>query len=214
MTDAPPRLGEEFHKALTYAFEAHCTQTRKGTDTPYIAHLLGVASLVIEDDGDEIQAIAGLLHDAMEDQGGRVLLEDIRAHFGPRVAAIVEACSDSDVVGKKRPWAERKEQYLKHLDSAPSEVLRVAAADKLYNARAILADYRSLGEGLWPRFNAPRDDILRYYSSLVRIFTQREPASLGRELESVVRTLHHLVRPSDDRSQSAAADAKTEPGPA
>jgi (p)ppGpp synthase/HD superfamily hydrolase len=144
-----PRLGELFAKALTYAFEAHRTQIRKGTGTPYIAHLLGVAALVIEDGGDEEQAVAALLHDAVEDQGGRARLEDIRANFGLAVAAIVEACSDSDVVGPKPPWRERKEKYLEHLETAPPAVLRVSAADKLYNARAIVADYRALGEGLW-----------------------------------------------------------------
>jgi (p)ppGpp synthase/HD superfamily hydrolase len=150
MTDTPPlqpRLGDRFEKALAYTFQAHRQQTRRGTDTPYMRHLLGVASLVIEDGGDEDQAIAALLHDAVEGQGGRPRLADIHAHFGPAVAAIVEAaCSDSDVVGEKAPWRERKEKYLKHLTSAPPEVLRVSAADKLYNARAILADYRALDE--------------------------------------------------------------------
>ena len=103
------RLGELFEKALIYSFRAHRVQTRKGTDTPYMGHLLGVASLVLEDGGDEEQAIAGLLHDAVEDQGGRPRLDDIREQFGPRVAPIVAACSDSDVVGEKAPWRERKD---------------------------------------------------------------------------------------------------------
>lgn len=197
MTDSRPgqrQLGDGFEKALSYAFHAHRSQTRKGTDTPYIGHLLGVASLAIEDGGDEDQAIAALLHDAVEDQGGQARLKDIEANFGPRVAAIVEACSDSDVVGEKPPWRPRKETYLKHLESAPPEVLRVSAADKLYNARAILADYRALGDGLWARFNASRDDILWYYTSLASLFRRRGPASLARDLDSVVRTLRHLAK--------------------
>jgi HD domain len=211
MTDTPPpqpRLGDRFEKALAYTFQAHRQQTRKGTDTPYMGHLLGVASLVIEDGGDEDQVIAALLHDAVEDQGGQPRLADIRAHFGPAVAAIVEACSDSAVVGEKAPWRERKEKYLKHLASAPPEVLRVSAADKLYNARAILADYRALGEGLWSRFSAPREDILWYYESLVRIFRQRGPAGLARDLESALRTLHYLVKRYDTRYQAALADLR------
>jgi hypothetical protein len=211
MTDTPPpqpRLGDRFEKALAYTFRAHREQTRKGTDTPYMGHLLGVASLVIEDGGDEDQVIAALLHDTVEDQGGRPRLADIRAHFGPEVAAIVEACSDSDVVGEKAPWRERKEKYLKHLTSAPPEVLRVSAADKLYNARAILTDYRSLDEGLWSRFSAPREDILWYYESLSRIFRQRGPAGLARDLESVVRMILYLVKRYDSRYQGAVADLR------
>jgi hypothetical protein len=204
-TPAPARLGDRFEKALVYTFQAHREQTRKGTDTPYMGHLLGVASLVIEDGGDEDQAIAALLHDAVEDQGGRARLEDIRTHFGPGIAAIVSACSDSDVVGEKPPWRPRKEKYLEHLKTAPPEVLRVSAADKLYNARAILADYRSLGEGLWIRFNAPREDILWYYESLARLFRQRGPAGLARDLDSVVRMLRYLVKRNDAGSQKGPA---------
>jgi hypothetical protein len=202
-----PRLGDRFEKALTYTFQAHHEQTRKGTDTPYMGHLLGVASLVIEDGGNEDQAIAALLHDAVEDQGGQARLEDIRTHFGPGVAAIVAACSDSDVVGEKPAWRPRKETYLDHLKTAPIEVLRVSAADKLYNARAILADYRSLGEGLWTRFNATRADILWYYESLARLFRRRGPASLARDLDSVVRTLRYLVKRNDDGSPKGPASS-------
>lgn len=211
MTDArspQPRLGDRFGKALAYSFQAHREQTRKGSDTPYMGHLLGAASLVIEDGGDEDQAIAALLHDAVEDQGGQARLADIRTQFGPEVAVIVEACSDWDGVGEKAPFRERKEKYLEHLTSASPEVLRVSAADKLYNARAILADYHSLDEGLWSRFNAPREDILWYYESLFRIFRKRGPAGLARQLESAVRALVYLVKQYDTRYQGAVADLR------
>ena len=202
-----PGLGDRFEKALAYTFQAHREQKRKGTDTPYMGHLLGVASLVIEDGGDEDQAIAALLHDAVEDQGGRARLEDIRSHFGPGVAAIVAACSDSDVVGEKPLWRPRKEKYLEDLKTAPPEVLRVSVADKLYNARAILNDYRSLGEGLWTRFNAPREDILWYYESLARLFRRRGPASLARDLDSVVLMLRLRVKRNDAASQKGPASS-------
>lgn len=211
MTDTrppQPKLGNRFEKALAYTFQAHHLQTRKGSDTPYMGHLLGVASLVIEDGGDEDQAIAALLHDAVEDQGGPARLADIRAHFGPEVAAIVEACSDWDGIGEKAPYRERKAKYLEHLTGAPPEVLRVSAADKLYNARTILADYRFLGEGLWSRFDAPRGDILWYYESLSRIFRKHGPAGLAREIESAVRALLYLVKRYDTRYQGAVADLR------
>jgi hypothetical protein len=203
---SPSRLGDRFEQALTYAFRAHREQARKGTDIPYVGHLLAVTSLVIEDGGDEDQAIAALLHDAVEDQGGTPRLEDIRVHFGPRVAAIVEACSDTDAVGEKPPWRQRKETYLEHLKVAPLEVLRVSAADKLHNARAVLADYKSVGEGLWSRFNASRDEILWYYASLVRVFRRRGPEALARDIDSAVGMLRYLVRRRDARYRSATAD--------
>ena len=120
---------------------------RKGTTTPYIAHLLAVTSLVLEDDGDEDDAMAALLHDAAEDQGGREQLEDIRSRFGQRVAEIVEACGDTFETPKP-PWRERKQSYLQHLESAPDEVLRISLADKLHNIRAITLDYERLGDEL------------------------------------------------------------------
>jgi (p)ppGpp synthase/HD superfamily hydrolase len=148
-----------FEAALTYAAHLHRDQTRKGTDIPYVGHLLGVASLVIEDGGSEDEAIAGLLHDAVEDQGGAPRLEDIRTRFGEGVAAIVAGCTDAHTI-PKLPWRQRKEAYLAHLREATADVLRVSAADNLYNARAILEDYRALGEALWPRFSEGRDEIL------------------------------------------------------
>jgi (p)ppGpp synthase/HD superfamily hydrolase len=188
----PPRLTQRFDEALAYAAEAHRTQTRKATAIPYISHLLAVAALVIEDGGDEDQAIAALLHDAVEDQGGQARLADIQARFGNRVADIVAGCSDTDKVPKP-PWRERKVAYLEHLRTARPEALRVSAADKLHNARALLADYRTYGPALWHRFNASESDILWYYQALVRLFRQRGPAALAAELARVVFALRTAV---------------------
>ena len=188
-------LTRRFDDALLYASHVHGGQKRKATEIPYIAHLLGVASLVLEDGGDEDEAIAALLHDAGEDQGGAPRVADIRARFGDRVADIVAACSDSDVVDprKKPPWRNRKRKYLAHLRAYPPDVLRVSVADKLHNARAILADYRQHGNALWKRFNAGRDDQLWYYRSLVDRFRQMRPGRLTDELARVVGELDRLV---------------------
>jgi (p)ppGpp synthase/HD superfamily hydrolase len=143
-------LGEDFERALKFAAKTHRSQRRKGTKVPYIGHLLGVCSLVIEDGGDEHEAIAALLHDAAEDQGGEATLHEIRRRFGDDVADIVLACSDT-LVEPKPEWRKRKEDYLRHLEHQPVGVLRVSLADKLFNARAILRDYLVVGEELWGR---------------------------------------------------------------
>ena len=147
------RLFHRFEDALAFTARLHATQTRKGTDIPYIAHLLAVSSLVITHGGDEHEAIAGLLHDAVEDQGGRPTLQMILARFGKRVADIVDGCTDTDITPKP-PWRERKERYIHHLKAASPSVKLVAAADKLDNVRAIVADHRSYGSDIWQRFNA------------------------------------------------------------
>ena len=184
--------------AFDYARALHANQVRKGTTVPYIAHLLGVAALVIDHGGDEDQAMAALLHDATEDQGrgGRTRAE-IEAKFGARVARIVEGCTDADTIPKP-PWRERKEAYLAHLGHAPIEVRRVAAADKLHNARAILVDYRHMGERLWARFNAGRDEQLWYYRNLVTVLRSAdatgESAGLVDQLDDVVTALEEEAR--------------------
>jgi (p)ppGpp synthase/HD superfamily hydrolase len=185
-------LGERFDRALDLACELHRRHWRKGSDTPYVAHLLAVASLVIEHGGDEDQAIAALLHDAVEDQGGAPTLERIRAAFGERVAAIVRACSDSDTVPKP-PWRQRKEAYLAHLIEAPAEARAVSLADKVHNARCILADYRVIGNELWGRFTGGRDGSLWYYRALVETFRRCERGPLVDELERAVDELVRLV---------------------
>jgi (p)ppGpp synthase/HD superfamily hydrolase len=164
-------LTERFGQALLFAFQLHSQQRRKGSQTPYIAHLLGVASLVLEDGGDEDEAIAALLHDAVEDQGGLETLEQIRVRFGERVAGIVDGCTDSYETPKP-PWRQRKIDYLAHLKTASPSVWRVSLADKLHNARTILVDLHSQGEQIWQRFNGGEAGSLWYYRSLVNIFRQ------------------------------------------
>jgi (p)ppGpp synthase/HD superfamily hydrolase len=185
-----PGLSQRFEDALAFTARLHTTQTRKGTEIPYIAHLLAVASLVITHGGDEDEAIAGLLHDAVEDQGGQPTLELIRARFGERVAAIIDGCTDTDVQPKP-PWRERKERYLHHLRAALPSVKLVAAADKLDNMRAIIADHRNLGDSIWARFNAGKADQQWFYRGCVTALEGGTQA-LIRELEAVVQQLERL----------------------
>jgi GTP pyrophosphokinase len=179
-------LTERFDDAVRYAREVHAGQTRKGTGSPYIAHLLGVASIVLDDGGSEDEAIAALLHDAAEDHGGRVRLEDIRSRFGDAVARIVEDCTDSWDTPKP-PWAERKHAYAHHARSLPMSSLRVSVADKVHNTYAILRDLRNEGEKIWERFAAAADDVLFYYQSLVRAYREAGGGKLVDELERIVR---------------------------
>jgi (p)ppGpp synthase/HD superfamily hydrolase len=182
----PVTLTRRFDEAFAYARETHAPQTRKGTGVPYIGHLLGVASIVLEDGGSEDEAIAALLHDAPEDHGGRERLEDIRARFGDTVAKIVEDCTDSWSM-PKRPWPERKMAYAEHARTLSASSLRVSAADKVHNAYAILRDLRTVGERVWDRFNASADDIVNYYRSLVRSYREAGGGRLVDELDRIVR---------------------------
>ena len=172
-------LTARFEQALQYAFELHQRQRRKGSQTPYIAHLLGVCALVLEDGGDEDEAIAALLHDAAEDQGGLQTLEEIRRRFGEHVAEIVDGCTDTYEMPKPA-WRLRKETYLEHLRTASSAVLRVSLADKLHNARAMQTDLYSQGEALWGRFNGGKEGSLWYYRSLAQIFKELERSQPGK----------------------------------
>lgn len=192
MGEMAPMLSPRFVEAVRYAAEVHGTQVRKGTGVPYISHLMAVASLVLDAGGDEDQAIAALLHDAPEDQGGRARLDDIRARFGDTVARIVEACTDSWSTPKE-PWTERKQRYVEHARTLPPDELRVSAADKVHNAWAILRDLRTHGDEVWKRFNAEPDDILWYYESLVRAFRAAGGGPLVEELDRIVRALRREV---------------------
>ncbi|TPG34222.1 HD domain-containing protein [Mycolicibacterium hodleri] len=188
-----PRLNERFNEALVYAADLHRTQTRKGGDIPYLGHLLSVASLVIEGGGTQNQAIAGLLHDSVEDQGGAPILAEIREKFGDEVATIVGECSDTDVVPKP-PWEQRKQHYIDHLAEASDATILVSLADKLDNARAILRDYRVHGDGLWERFNVKDSQKhLWYYRSLLAVFKDRNDTWLVAELDRVFGELERLV---------------------
>jgi (p)ppGpp synthase/HD superfamily hydrolase len=197
-----PLLGERFLRALDLALELHRGQARKGSRIPYFGHLLGVASIVIETGGSEDDAIAALLHDSAEDQGGRGTLERIRAEFGVPVAKVVEECSDS--LGEPKPaWRERKVAYLDHLERASDSALHVSLADKLHNVRTILVDYRGDGEQVWSRFSADRDEVLWYYGSLAAAFARLRPGALASELEATVEELEGLVEKAMAGSASA-----------
>jgi len=180
------KLSPKFQTALTYAAEAHAGQVRKGTEIPFVSHLLIVAGIALEFGADEEEAIAALLHDAVEDAGGKERLADIQRRFGARVAKIVDGCTDTDVTPKP-PWLERKRQYVDHLrHEQDRSILLVSASDKLANARAILADYHRIGEALWYRFSGDRQGTLWYYRSLADLFLEKGSAPLARELNRTV----------------------------
>lgn len=185
-------LSPRFEEALVFATRLHAAQTRKGSGIPYSAHLLAVTALVLEYGGDEETAIAALLHDAIEDQGGAVAREQIRARFGDRVTAIVDGCTDADTQPKP-PWQARKEAYLAHLPHASVEVRLVSAADKLHNVRSILADYRQVGDGVWTRFRGGKAGTLWYYRALVTAYRQAGSTPLVEELDRTVTELERLV---------------------
>ena len=187
---------KRLQEAFTYASDLHAEQKRKGTNIPYISHLMGVAAIVLEHGGTEDEAIAALLHDAVEDQGGRATLEKIRKRFGDEVAQTVEGCTDADT-NPKPPWRERKEKYITHLHKADASVRLVSAADKLHNVRTILADYRKVGEALWERFRGGKDGTLWYYRTLAKTFREIYPSPLADELGRVVSELEQLVREAD-----------------
>jgi (p)ppGpp synthase/HD superfamily hydrolase len=178
--------------ALDMATQLHAEQTRKHTTIPYLSHLLGVTSLVLEDGGSEDEAIAALLHDAVEDQGGLTILEEIRTVFGENVANIVLGCSDS-VTNPKPPWRTRKEMHLKRLRKAPEAVIRVSLADKLHNARCILSDLRYKKDDIWQRFNGGKTGTLWYYHSLVKIFNERTDSAHYHELVLSINAIDELV---------------------
>ncbi len=203
MTELDP---VRFSEALAYAVDAHAGQARKGSDAPYIGHLLGVCALVLDDGGDEDEAIAALLHDAGEDAGGRARIDDIRRVFGSRVAAIVEACSDT-LETPKPPWRARKEAYVAAAERHERSALHVSLADKLANVRTIVTDYRRHGEALWDRFAGSRDDVLWYYRSLAAVFRRRLPDSpLVGELEVALGELQRLIA-ERERAGAGAAGA-------
>ena len=221
-TDTPLALSSRFLSALNYATSLHARQYRKGPKIPYISHLYSVAALVMEAGGTEVEVTAALLHDAVEDQGGAPILELIRDQFGDQVADIVKGCTDEiPEVGKpKKPWQQRKEAYIAHLDSASHSVRLVSNADKLHNARCILRDYKELEEALWERFSASRDDILWYYRALADVFLRKSASSwLAIELDdtvSLLESLHQdtpitgLARQSEEYIEALVALAEAE----
>ncbi|MBR0689870.1 HD domain-containing protein [Bradyrhizobium manausense] len=178
-------LSKLYDEALVYASELHRTQVRKGSGTPYIAHLLSVSSRVLAAGGTEVQAIAGLLHDAAEDQGGQATLDEVRKRFGHDVAQIVADCTDS-WIEPKPAWRPRKEAYLSVLASKPAASLLVSLADKVDNAEAILNDYRNIGDELWGRFTGGQEGTIWYYRRLSEIFSLALPSALAQQLALTV----------------------------
>jgi len=185
MNNRFPRL----HQAIDYAANAHNGQLRKGTSIPYLAHLMGVCALVLEYGGDEDQTIAAVLHDVIEDCGEQHR-EAVRIQFGDRVAEIIEGCTDGvpDAFGKKALWRERKETYIQHLAKSPPDTLLVSACDKLYNARAIVSDLRTMGLAVFDKFSVPREQTIWYYDELLAVFESVYglPKTLVSELKKAI----------------------------
>ena len=185
-------LTARFEEAFLYAARLHAAQTRKGSRIPYVSHLMGVASLVLEYGGGEDEAIAALLHDAVEDQGGERTRAEILKRFGPRVTKIVDGCTDTDQEPKP-PWRPRKDVFLRELRDATLEVRLVVACDKLHNARAMVRDYRACGESIWARFTGCREGTLWYYRALVDVLGGDPAAAPVAELDRVVSELESVV---------------------
>jgi GTP pyrophosphokinase len=197
-TKKRPRAGvlsNRFISALGYAAKLHAQQTRKRTDRPYIGHLLGVASIVIEYGGDEEMAMAALLHDAVEDQGGLPRLREIKAKFGKRVAHIVDGCTDAYTVPKS-PWLDRKRAYIKRVSGEDRDVQLVSAADKLSNARETLFEVRVHGDQVYEKFAGKKAGTLWYYRALLHAFQQQGSNPLIEELDRVVTELERLGAPN------------------
>jgi GTP pyrophosphokinase len=192
------KLTQKYDKALRHAAKVHAGQYRKGTGIPYLSHLLGVSSIVLEYGGTETEAIGALLHDAVEDGGGIPELKKIRKRFGDKVARIVDGCTDA-YVKPKPEWKTRKTDYIARLPKESKSVCLVSAADKLYNARSILKDYRRIHEKLWKRFNGKKRDTLWYYRELVKVFRatgfhKELVAELGRVVSNIERLSGHAYR--------------------
>ena len=192
-------LSSRFTSATDYARHIHI-ERRKGTNIPYMAHLLGVASLVMGEAGHAVfpvtedMVIAALLHDAVEDHGGLLRQQDIEQNFGPNVARMVEGLSDSfsEDASKKLSWMERKQAYIQRLRGEPEDVRLISAADKLYNARAILEDYREIGPKVWDRFKRGRSDQIWYFDELIAVFKSFGTSGVVAELERVVEELRRI----------------------
>jgi (p)ppGpp synthase/HD superfamily hydrolase len=184
-------LSERFDRGLLLASALHRAQVRRDSGVPYVAHLLAVTGLALEHGADEDMAIAALLHDAVEDQGGLPTADRIRAEFGARVHDLVLALSDTTDTPKP-PWRARKLAYLQHLASAAPDVLLLSCCDKVHNARSIVEDHAHVGTAIWQRFRGQRDGTLWYYRELATIFGQRGPARLAGLLGDLVARMHQL----------------------
>ena len=187
-------LSPKYAEAVEHVAHLHRDQLRKGTNVPYLSHLMSVSALVLEDGGTELEAVAALLHDAVEDVADNALLAELEERYGPEVVRIVEECSDdvASADGIKRPWVERKTEYVEHVRQASDSALRIGVADKLHNLRCTVQDAR---EGTWPPFNACRHQQVWYFDTLVRTYLDRLPASrMARELDRVLDDLAEVLR--------------------
>ncbi|NEO41127.1 MAG: HD domain-containing protein [Moorea sp. SIOASIH] len=187
-----PQLSTRFEAALVYTTRLHANQVRKGSGVPYISHLLSVAALVLEDGGDENEAIAALLHDAIEDQGGAKTREEIRQRFGEKVVSIVDGCTEYETLPKP-PWKERKLNYLEKIRLASPEVRRVSLADKLHNIRSLLADCHREGEQVWQKFTGGKEGTLWFYQSLLKVYQEKPSDFLTQELARLISQLEVIA---------------------
>jgi (p)ppGpp synthase/HD superfamily hydrolase len=192
-------LSERFLEAFEMAFHLHNQQFRKESKIPYIAHLMAVSSLVLENGGNENQAIAALLHDAVEDQGGWDTLKDIKDKFGEEVATLVDGCTDA-YTNPKPPWKERKAAYLEKMKTAPDSVILVSLADKVHNARSILLDLQDAGDQIWEKFNGGKAGTLWYYQSLANIFDSAPYPLLKHQLRDLVEEIITLANLQENSS--------------
>lgn len=193
-------LNDKYAEALQFAWETHKDQVRKGSNTPYISHLLSVSALVIENGGSQDQAIAALLHDAVEDQGGLKIAQTIRERFGSRVADIVLACSDT-VTSPKPPWRARKEAFIQKLPDVGHDAWLVSVCDKLHNARSISADLDRLGPDLWRKFKGGRSGTVWYYRSFADFFLRNLPGTLAGQLDEAARILELKAKNEDQADE-------------
>ena len=198
-------LSPRFEQALLYACVIHAGQVRKGTEVPYLSHLLSVAGLALEYGADEDEAIAALLHDAVEDAGGKSRAADVRQRFGDRVADIVAGCTDADT-HPKPPWQARKEAYITGLEHAGPSARFVSCCDKLHNARNIVSDLRQYGERVWQKFAGGKDGSIWYYTTLCAEYRRLKVRTpLVEELERTLQTLEELAESHQSAAQARAS---------
>jgi len=190
---SPIQLTDRFASALVYATHLHANQVRKDGKVPYIAHLLSVAALVLEDGGTEDEAIAGLLHDAIEDQGGEHTRQEIRQRFGDGVTAIVDGCTEPDTFPKSS-WKTRKVGYIEQIRSASVSIRRVSLADKLHNARSLLVSLQQEGDIVWSRFNAGKAQMLWFYNTLRDLYSSNAQDPLSQEFTRVMAEIEAIAQ--------------------
>ena len=184
------KLTTKFEQALIYATQLHANQTRKVDKIPSISHLMSVSALILEAGGTEDEAIAGLLHDAVEDQGGQATREEIREKFGETVVEIVDGCTETDITPKP-PWKQRKIDYIENISNGSDSVKLVSLADKLHNARSLLVGYRNKGDKLWDYFNGTKEDKLWFYRELLKVYQQGNVNFMTVELERILAELNN-----------------------